>query len=74
MFYLFVCLFSAICLVQKERAGRENFLVWIFLYNENLAVELCKHLTVKSLISWHLAVQLLMLAGVLPNCNQNNDE
>lgn len=44
MFYLFVCLFSAIWLVQKERAGRENFLGWIFLYNENLAVELYKHL------------------------------
>lgn len=45
--YLFVCLFSAIWLVQKERAGRENFLVWIFLYNENLAAELYEHLTEK---------------------------
>lgn len=47
MLYLFVCLFSAIWLVQKERAGRENFLVWIFLYNENLAAELYEHLTEK---------------------------
>lgn len=47
VFYLLVCLFSAIWLVQKERAGRKNFLVWIFLYNENLAVELFKHLTEK---------------------------
>ena len=44
---LYVCLFLAIWLGQEERAGRENFLVWIFLNNENLAVELYERLTGK---------------------------
>lgn len=45
---LFICLFVFSHLVSPEgESWKGEFLVWIFLYNENLAVELLKHLTEK---------------------------
>lgn len=74
LLYSFTWLLLSIWLDQKERARRDDFLVWTFLNNENLAGRLYEHLPRRSLTSWQSAGKFLLQAAVLPNCNQNSEE